>query len=64
MADFYNKISTKTLANLYEVLVRQWPTGKLRELAADLERSKIDSSETNPFDEGRYLSFAAVSSPE
>jgi hypothetical protein len=47
-----------------EVLVRQGPAGKLRAPAADLERSKINASEAKPFDERRYLPFAAVSSPE
>jgi hypothetical protein len=38
----------------------QWPTGKLRELAADRERSKIDADEANPVDERRRFGFCRV----
>ena len=45
------------LANPDEVLVRQWPTGKLRELAADLERSEINTGKPKLFDQRCYLAF-------
>jgi hypothetical protein len=41
--------------NLDEVLVWQWPAGKLRKPASDLERAEINTSETEPFNERRYL---------
>jgi hypothetical protein len=40
-----------------KILTRQWPTGKLRKLAADLKRPKVDTGKTYPFDQSRYLSF-------
>src|SRR5438552_8414531 len=42
-------------ANLDEVLVRQWPTGKLRKPASDLKRSEVNPGKTKPFDERCYL---------
>jgi hypothetical protein len=48
------------LADLDEVLVRQWPAGKLSDLATDRERSKIEANEADPVDECRYLGLRCV----
>jgi hypothetical protein len=38
------------LADLDQILVREWPAGKLSDPAADRERSKIDADEADPLD--------------
>src|SRR5207237_5046208 len=47
-------------ADLDEILVRQRPPGKLSELPADGERSKIDADEADPVDECCYFRLCCV----
>src|SRR5947209_4551032 len=42
-------------SDLYKVLVRQRPSGKLRELAANRERSEINADKADAIDERCYL---------
>src|SRR2546428_12907360 len=50
-------------ADLHEILVRQRSAGKLSELAADRERSKIDADEADPVDECGYFCLCRVVVP-
>ena len=49
------------LADLDEILVREWPAGKLSDLAANRERFKIDADEADPPDRRSYLAGQAPS---
>src|SRR6266404_7626867 len=47
-------------ADLDEILVRERSSGKLSELAADRERSKIDTDEADPIDECRHFRLCCL----
>jgi hypothetical protein len=49
------------LADLDEILVREWPAGKLSDLAANRERFKIDADEADPPARRSYLAGQAPS---
>ena len=47
--------TTPELADPDEVLIRQWPAGKLCELAADREWAKVDAGESEAIDQRSHL---------
>jgi DNA-binding transcriptional LysR family regulator len=57
------RVNSGHSADLDEILVRQRSAGKLSELAADGERSKIDAGEADPVDECCYFRLCCVVAP-